>query len=57
MTPEQFVYGIVQDCHARALFCGEKLYLWCQGRRDPRAAEGALRPAGGGGRGGAYGTV
>ena len=23
MTPEQFVYGIVQDCHAKALFCGE----------------------------------
>ena len=23
MTPEQFVLGIIRDCNARALFCGE----------------------------------
>ena len=57
MTPEQFVYGIVQDCPRQGVVLRRKLYLWCQGRRDPRAAEGALRPAGGGGRGGAHGTV
>ena len=30
LSPEEFVRGIVENCHARALFCGEKLHLWVQ---------------------------
>lgn len=57
MTPEQFVYGIVQDCHARALFCGENFTFGAKGSGRPGSAAQALRPAGRGGRGGADGPV
>ena len=35
MTPEQFVYGIVQDCHARALFCGENFTFGAKAAGTP----------------------
>ena len=57
MTPEQFVYGIVQDCHAKGVVAAAKTLPLVPRPPGPRAAEGALRPAGGGGRGGAHGTV
>ena len=35
MTPEQFVYGIVQDCHAKALFCGENFTFGAKAAGTP----------------------
>ena len=37
MTPEQFVLGIIRDCNARALFCGENFTF------GARAAGGVQR--------------
>ena len=57
MTPEQFVYGIVQDCQAKALFCGENFTFGAKAAGTPRPAAQALRPTGGGGRRGAHDPV
>ena len=35
MTPEQFVRGLVTDCRARALFCGENFTFGAKAAGDP----------------------
>ena len=50
LTPEQFVLGIVRDCRARALVCGENC-------RKPGAAAHPVRAAGRKGDRGAHGAV
>ena len=46
MTPEQFVYGIVQDCHARALFCGENFTFGAKAAGDPDLLRRLCAPLG-----------
>ena len=41
MTPEQFVLGIIRDCNARALFCGENFTFGARAAGTPEL----LRPA------------
>ena len=41
MTPEQFVLGIIRDCNARALFCGENFTFGAKAAGTPEL----LRPA------------
>ena len=35
MTPEQFVLGIIRDCNARALFCGENFTFGAKAAGTP----------------------
>ena len=35
MTPEQFVLGIIRDCNARALFCGENFTFGARAAGTP----------------------
>ena len=46
MTPEQFVYGIVQDCHARALFCGENFTFGAKAAGTPELLKELCSPLG-----------
>ena len=46
MTPEQFVYGIVQDCHARALFCGENFTFGAKAAGTPELLKELCAPLG-----------
>ncbi len=46
MTPEQFVYGIVQDCHARALFCGENFTFGVKAAGTPELLKKLCEPLG-----------
>ena len=46
MTPEQFVYGIVQDCHAKALFCGENFTFGAKAAGNPELLRKLCAPLG-----------
>ena len=46
MTPEQFVYGIVQDCHAKALFCGENFTFGAKAAGTPELLKELCTPLG-----------
>ena len=46
MTPEQFVYGIVQDCHARALVCGENFTFGAKAAGNPDLLRKLCAPLG-----------
>lgn len=46
MTPEQFVYGIVQDCHAKALFCGENFTFGAKAAGTPELLKELCSPLG-----------
>mgnify|MGYP002236175646 CR=1 FL=1 len=46
MTPEQFVYGIVQDCHAKALFCGENFTFGAKAAGTPELLKELCAPLG-----------
>ena len=46
MTPEQFVYGIVQDCHAKALFCGENFTFGAKAAGTPELLKQLCAPLG-----------
>ena len=57
MTPEQFVLGIVRDCNAKALFCGENFTFGAKAAGNPELLRKLCAPAGGGSGGAAYGPV
>ena len=46
MTPEQFVYGIVQDCRARALVCGENFTFGAKAAGNPDLLRKLCAPLG-----------
>lgn len=46
MTPEQFVRGIVQDCQARALFCGENFTFGAKAAGTPDLLRTLCAPLG-----------
>ena len=46
MTPEQFVRGIVQDCQARALFCGENFTFGAKAAGTPDLLRRLCAPLG-----------
>ena len=46
MTPEQFVYGIVQDCQAKALFCGENFTFGAKAAGTPDLLRRLCAPLG-----------
>ena len=46
MTPEQFVYGIVQDCQAKALFCGENFTFGAKAAGTPDLLRKLCAPLG-----------
>ena len=45
MTPEQFVYGLVADCQARAFFCGENFTFGAKAAGDPTLLRALCAPA------------
>ena len=46
LTPEQFVLGIVRDCHARALFCGENFTFGAKAAGTPELLRQLCAPLG-----------
>ena len=46
MTPEQFVYGLVADCQARAFFCGENFTFGAKAAGDPALLKKLCAPLG-----------
>lgn len=46
LTPEQFVRGIVQHCHARALFCGENFTFGARAAGNPELLRQLAAPLG-----------
>ena len=46
MSPEQFVLGIVRDCHARALFCGENFTFGARAAGNPDLLKKLCAPLG-----------
>ena len=46
MSPEQFVLGIVRDCHARALFCGENFTFGAKAAGNPALLKKLCAPLG-----------
>ena len=46
MSPEQFVLGIVRDCHARALFCGENFTIGAKAAGNPDLLKKLCAPLG-----------
>ena len=46
MTPEQFVRGLVTDCRARALFCGENFTFGAKAAGDPGLLRQLCAPLG-----------
>ena len=46
MTPEQFVYGLVADCQARAFFCGENFTFGAKAAGDPELLKKLCAPLG-----------
>ena len=46
MTPEQFVYGLVADCQARAFFCGENFTFGAKAAGDPALLRELCAPLG-----------
>ena len=46
LTPEQFVLGIVRDCHARALFCGENFTFGAKAAGNPEMLRRLCEPLG-----------
>ena len=46
MSPEQFVLGIVRDCHARALFCGENFTFGAKAAGNPDLLKKLCAPLG-----------
>ena len=46
MTPEQFVYGLVADCQARAFFCGENFTFGAKAAGDPALLRALCAPLG-----------
>lgn len=46
MTPEQFVLGIVRDCKARALFCGENFTFGARAAGTPELLRRLCEPLG-----------
>ena len=46
MSPEQFVLGIVRDCQARALFCGENFTFGAKAAGDPDLLKKLCAPLG-----------
>ena len=46
MSPEQFVLGIVRDCRARALFCGENFTFGAKAAGDPDLLKKLCAPLG-----------
>lgn len=57
LSPEEFVRGIVENCHAPCAVLWRKLHLWCKGCRYAGAAAHPLCPSWGRGSGGAHGSV
>ena len=53
LPPEKFVQGIVEDCQARALFCGENFTFGAKAAGDPELLQGCAGTFGGRGGGGA----
>ena len=47
MTPEQFVLGIIRDCNARALFCGENFTFGARAAGTPELLRQLCEPLGG----------
>ncbi len=46
MTPEQFVLGIVRDCNAKALFCGENFTFGARAAGNPDMLRRLCEPLG-----------
>ena len=46
MTPEQFVLGIIRDCNARALFCGENFTFGAKAAGTPELLRQLCEPLG-----------
>ena len=46
MTPEQFVLGIIRDCNARALFCGENFTFGARAAGTPELLRQLCAPLG-----------
>ena len=46
MTPEQFVYGLVADCRARAFYCGENFTFGVKAAGDPALLQKLCAPLG-----------
>ena len=46
MTPEQFVLGIIRDCNARALFCGENFTFGARAAGTPELLRQLCEPLG-----------
>jgi len=46
LTPEQFVLGIVRDCNARALFCGENFTFGAKAAGNPELLRRLCEPLG-----------
>ncbi len=46
LTPEQFVLGIVRDCHARALVCGENFTFGAKAAGNPELLRTLCAPLG-----------
>ena len=46
MTPEQFVLGIIRDCNARALFCGENFTFGAKAAGTPELLRQLCAPLG-----------
>ena len=56
LSPEQFVRSIVENCHAKALFCGENFTFGAKAAGTPELLRKPARTGRGSG-GGAHGTV
>lgn len=46
LSAEEFVRGIVKDCHARALFCGENFTFGARAAGDPALLQKLCQPLG-----------
>lgn len=46
LTPEQFVLGIVRDCNARALVCGENFTFGAKAAGNPERLRTLCAPLG-----------
>ena len=46
LTPEQFVLGIVRDCNAKALFCGENFTFGAKAAGNPELLRKLCAPLG-----------
>ena len=46
MTPDQFVRGLVTDCHARAFFCGENFTFGARAAGNPALLQELCKPLG-----------